>query len=82
MERWLNRWTLLAARHQEQGVGWRCGFLPAGGRERGAAVGGLDAMSAEPWVDASSLEKDSELAIFQLCNWDMRAAGSGKRPVG
>ena len=36
----------------------------------------------EPWVEASSLAKDSELAIFQLFSWDMRAAGSGKRPVG
>ena len=44
--------------------------------------GGLEAMRAESCAETSSLVKERDLAIFQLCNWDMSAVGSGKRPVG
>ena len=57
-------------------------FLPDANRGRGAGVAALEAISADPWVETSSRVKDRELAMFQLCSWDMRAVGSGNRPVG
>ena len=56
--------------------------MGAGDRGRLGGLGGLEAMRAEPCAETSSLVKERELAIFQLCNWDMSAVGSGKRPVG